>query len=153
MRANIWIFAILSIFFGIASVVYALWTMADPFAGQITGPGGFENATGAPEWVGTVGLSLSSILALFLSFYLWLTHRAAGGELPEDRQEASIDDGDPELGQFSPWSWWPLVLASGLGLIFLGLAVGVWIAIIGAPITLVAIVGWNYEYYRGNFAR
>ena len=35
----------------------------------------------------------------------------------------------------------------------LGLAVGIWVSFIGAPIAFLAIVGWYYEYYRGNFAR
>ena len=71
--------------------------------------------------------------------------------MPEDRPEADIDDADPELGHFSPWSWWPLVLGFAIGLAFLGLAVGVWIAIIGIPLVVIALVGWTYEYYRGNF--
>ncbi len=36
---------------------------------------------------------------------------------------------------------------------FLGLAVGIWLMFIGAPIVLVSVIGWYYEYYRGNFAR
>jgi hypothetical protein len=35
----------------------------------------------------------------------------------------------------------------------LGLAVGVWIAIIGIPLVVIALVGWTYEYYRGNFGQ
>jgi hypothetical protein len=129
-------------------VVYTAWNMFfDPLQYDIVDP------IGRIEWVGTVGMLLSTILAVFLAFYLRLSQRGVGGELPEDRLDAAIDDGDPEIGQFSPWSWWPLVLAFGLALMFLGLAVGVWIAIIGAPITLLGVIGWNYEYYRGNFVR
>ena len=63
------------------------------------------------------------------------------------------DDGDPELGFFSPWSWWPVILAAGAASVFLGLAVGIWIAIIGGGLAIIALVGWTYEYYRGYFAR
>jgi hypothetical protein len=153
MKVNSVLFWLLSVFFAILSIVYALWSMSDPIAAQFTGPGGFENVTGQPEWVGTIGLALSSILSVFLGFYLQRTMRDQGGVLPEDRMDADIDDGDAEQGHFSPWSWWPPVLALALALVFLGLAVGVWIAFIGAPIVLIALVGWNYEYYRGNFAR
>lgn len=152
MRANIAIFWLLSLFFGVLSVVYALWTMWDS-ANSLHGAGELFREGVQPEWVGTVGLALSSVLSTFLAFYLQITHRAQGGELPEDVLTAEIDDGDPELGHFSPWSWWPLVLAFGLGLMFLGFAVGIWIVFIGAPITLIAVIGWNFEYYRGNFAR
>ena len=153
MRSNAAIFWALSLFFGICAVVYALWTMTDPFAAQITGPAGIETATGLPEWVGTVTLSLASVLATFLAFYIGLIRRSFGDDLPEDRLDASIDDGDPEVGHFSPWSWWPLVLSIGVSLVFLGIAIGIWIALIGAPIVAIGLVGWTYEYYRGNFAR
>lgn len=80
-------------------------------------------------------------------------HKEQGGELPEDRLDANIDDGDAELGFFSPWSWWPIVLAGGAALAFLGLAVGFWITFIAVPLALIGLVGWVFEYYRGNFAR
>ena len=138
MRANSNLFWILGGFFWLADVVYILWSLLD---------------TGRVEWVGAVAMGLSGILAFFLAFYIGRTHSAQGGELPSDSVTADVDDGDPEMGSFSPWSWWPLVLGIGVGLLFLGLAIGTWIAFIGAPLTLVALVGWNYEYYRNNFAR
>ena len=82
-----------------------------------------------------------------------MPYRAQGGELPEDRADASIDDGDPELGFYSPWSWWPVTLGASATLAFLGLAVGVWIVAIALGLFVVAITGWVYEYYRGRFAR
>ena len=45
------------------------------------------------------------------------------------------------------------MLAGGAALGFLGLAVGFWITFIGVAVVVVALVGWVYEYYRGNFAR
>lgn len=152
MRANTAIFWVLSLFFGVVSVVYALWSMWDAAAG-LPATGELFREGVQPEWVGTVALALSSVLSTFIAFYLQITHRAQGGELPEDTLTANIDDGDPELGQFSPWSWWPLILGAGLALMFLGLAAGIWIVFIGAPITLIAVIGWNFEYYRNNFAR
>lgn len=141
MRANAVIFWLLSIFFGLAAVVYAWWSWMDA---------GFDLH---PEWVGTVGLSLTSVLSVFLGFYVQRSYQSQGGELPEDRLDSDIDDGDPELGFFSPWSWWPIVLAASAALGFLGLAVGVWITFIGVAVFLVAITGWVYEYYRGYHAR
>jgi hypothetical protein len=37
----------------------------------------------------------------------------------------------------------------------LGLCVGFnfWLSFIALPLVLVGVVGWVYEYYRGNFAR
>lgn len=145
MRVNALLFVILGIFFWLAAAVYIVWTwLIDPVG---------SHTDGHPEWVGTVGMALSGILSFFIAFYVSITQRAIGSALPEDRPDAAIDDGDPETGFFSPWSWWPLALAFGLALMFLGLAVGVWIAIIGAPIAAISVIGWVYEYYRGNFAR
>lgn len=133
-------FWILAIFFGAVAALYAVWTAIDAGNGQW-------------EWVGTVGLALSGLLAALIAFYLGRTHVAQGGELPEDRLDANIDDGDPELGFFSPWSWWPIMLAGSAALLFLGLAVGVWICYFAIGIGVISLVGWTYEYYRGLFAR
>jgi len=138
MRVNINLLWVLAAFFALADVVYSLWSF---WTYQ------------AIEWVGTVGIGLVAVMSIFIGFYLNRSFRAQGGALPEDRLDASIDDGDPELGHFSPWSWWPLILAIAAMLGFLGLAIGVWIAYIGGAFFIVAIVGWVYEYYRGYAAR
>ena len=140
MRANAILFWILAAFFAFSAILYSVWTSID------------GNDPGV-EWAGTVALSLTTVLSAFIAFYLGRVHKAQGAELPEDRLDANIDDGDPELGFFSPWSWWPMVLAAGAALAFLGLAIGFWIAFIAVPIVVVALVGWVFEYYRGNFAR
>jgi hypothetical protein len=142
MRANVVLFWILFVFLAIMAAVYGWWTAA----------AGVETHYG-PEWAGTIAISLAAILSAFIAFYLGRVHKAQGAELPEDRLDANIDDGDPELGFFSPWSWWPIVLAGAAALGFLGLAVGFWITYIAVPLVLIALVGWVYEYYRGNFAR
>ena len=140
MRVNANMFWVLAAFFWAADALYIVWNLID------------SNWTRL-EWVGTVAIGLSGILGAFIAFYVTLTRRAQGGVLPEDRGDAKIDDGDPEMGYFSPWSWWPMTIAFGLALMFLGLAVGIWLMFIGAPIVAVAVIGWYYEYYRGNFAR
>lgn len=83
----------------------------------------------------------------------WPHEQVSRGVLPEDRLDANIDDGDSEQGFFSPWSWWPILLAAGGALLFMGIAIGIWIAFFGAALTIISLVGWVYEYYRGNFAR
>jgi len=146
--ANTRLFWILTVFFAILAVVYTVWSLID-FNNT---PEAIQRAS-AVEWAGTIAISLTAILSALIAFYLGRTHSAQGGELPEDRLNANIDDGDAEQGFFSPWSWWPIMLAAGAALLFLGIAVGVWIAAIGAALTLISLVGWMYEYYRGNFGR
>lgn len=140
MRANSNLFWILGAFFWLADAVYILWSL-------------FYSEHDRVEWVGAVAMALTGVFSFFLAFYLGRTHAAQGGETPSDLPNANIDDGDPEMGNFSPWSWWPMTLAFALALVFLGFAVGIWISFIGAPIVIVAVVGWYYEYYRNNFAR
>ncbi|CAD5997661.1 cytochrome c oxidase subunit 4 [Agreia sp. COWG] len=138
MRANKNLFWILAVFCVALSGVYIFWSIIDK--GQV-------------EWVGALGIGLSGILAAFLAFYLGRVYSAQGGDLPEDRLDSDIDDGDPEMGFYSPWSWWPVILAGSASIMLLGFAVGTWITFIGVAFLLVAIVGWVYEYYRGYFAR
>jgi hypothetical protein len=150
VRVNANLFWLLAGFFGLSAVVYILWSLID----HANTPQQVEPITAmGVEWVGAVGISLGAVMSGFIAFYITITKRAQRGDVPEDIPTAEIDDGDPELGHFSPWSWWPMFLALGLALMFLGLAVGVWIAFLGGPIVLVGIIGWQYEYYRGYFAR
>jgi len=138
MKTNVNLFWILLAFFALLTAVYTIWALID---------------TGRVEWVGTVAIGLCAVLSAFIAFYLQLVNRSTGGVLPEDRLDADIDDGDPELGYFSPWSWWPVFLAGGVTFTFLGLAAGIWIMFYAVPLALLGLVGWVYEYYRGNFGR
>ena len=138
MKTNVNLFWILLVFFVVLTAIYVGWSILD---------------TGQVEWVGAVALGLCAVLSVFIAFYLRLVYRNQGGELPEDRGDADIDDGDAEQGFFPPWSWWPVFLAGGAALVFLGLAIDLWIVGYAAVIALIALVGWVYEYYRGNFGR
>ena len=145
MRINAILFLIIALFFFLADVVYIVWSIISPVRPA-------ENWYDGIEWVGAVAVGLSGVLAAFIAFYLARVHAGQGGELPEDRGDALIDDGEAEQGFFSPWSWWPVMVGGALALMFLGLAVGVWISFIGAAVLLISMLGWQYEYYRGNFA-
>lgn len=63
-----------------------------------------------------------------------------------------MEEGSGEQGFFSPHSWWPLPLATAGALCFLGMAIGWWLFYIGAGIGIVALIGWVYEYSRGEHA-
>ena len=45
-----------------------------------------------------------------------------------------------------------VVLAFSAAVVFLGLAVGWWLVIIGVGFGALALIGWVYEYSRGPFA-
>jgi hypothetical protein len=146
VKANYVLFLILAVFFWLADAAYIIWSVIDPQRNDVV------NWWDGIEWVGAVAIALSGILSAFIAFYLNRVYAGQGGELPEDRTEAEIDDGDAEQGFFSPWSWWPVMLAFSASLVFAGLAVGFWISIIGGGVFVVSIIGWQYEYFRGYFA-
>ena len=144
MRANANIFWILAAFLILADGIYIFWNLNDAaFLAQ---------NHGSIDWVGTLGIGLSAVLSAFIAFYVGRANAAVGGILPEDRLDANIDDGDAEQGFFAPWSWWPVMLAASAALVFLGVAVGFWISFIGGAVVLISLVGWQYEFYRGNHA-
>ncbi|MEV8133897.1 cytochrome c oxidase subunit 4 [Microbacterium aurantiacum] len=156
MRTNTGLWWILTVFFTIVAAVYVAWNLVAHWSTEAAANPGANNwtiFTNSVEWVGSVALVFLAFMSALIAFYIGKVHKAQGGELPEDTLTADIDDGDPELGEFSPSSWWPIVLAASASLAILGLAVGVWMFPIGVAVFLVAIVGWVYEYYRGYFAR
>ncbi len=145
MRLNVFLWWGLCAFFFLLGVVYTGWNILDHYAGK--------PAHDPIEWVGTIALFFTAAMGALVAFYLQKTYKSQRGELPEDILTSEIDDGDPELGEFSPWSWWPITLAAAGAVFMVGLAVGHFLLPIGLALFVVAIVGWVYEYYRGHFAR
>jgi uncharacterized membrane protein len=90
MRANKILFWILTVFLLLAAAVYTMWSILE---------------TKEVEWVGTIAIALTAILSAFLAFYIGRVHNAQGGELPEDRLDSNIDDGDPSFLPVPRPSW------------------------------------------------
>lgn len=144
MRSNTVLWWIISVFFLLLSALYTGWNILEHQDRPLVT---------AIEWVGTTTLLFVAFMGGMIAFYLHRVHAAQGGELPEDVLTSDIDDGDPELGEFSPWSWWPMILAGSAALFMIGLAVGHFLLPVGIAAFIIAIIGWVYEYYRGHFAR
>lgn len=138
MKATATIFWILAGYFFIIGNVYSGWGLL---------------RQGSIDWAGGTPLGLCSLLCAMIAYFIHRSRRSQTGELPQDRPQATIDDDDPEMGHFSPWSWWPFTLGAACFLLFLGFAVGGWLSLIGAPLAIISLIGWVYEYYRGYFAR
>ena len=131
MKIEGWVFALGAIFFVPLAAIY--WYLSrDP--------------------VGTTALALSGGLALIVGFYVLYSSKRVYPR-PEDRRDGEIDEADPEYGFFSPHSWWPLFVGLGAFIIALGLIFAVWVIVLGVAALLLAIIGWLFEYYRGEFAR
>jgi len=136
MRSNIVILLVMAAYFTIADIAYGVWTYL---------------AWGHIEPIGTAAIGLLVILSVFIAYYLWSGMKRSG-VLPEDNLVGKIEDESGEMGFFSPWSWWPLMLGASGAMAFASLAIGWWLFFIALPIGFVAIVGFVYEYSRGAHA-
>ncbi|MGH3471353.1 MAG: cytochrome c oxidase subunit 4 [Nocardioidaceae bacterium] len=130
MRVEAWIFGVNAIFFAIVAPTY-WYVSGDP--------------------TGTAALTMAFLLTLLVTFYVGF-HARKMDPRPEDRQEAEIVEGAGELGFFPPYSWWPLWCACCLAVIVLGVVFGWWISLIGFGAGSVCLIGWVFEFYRGEHA-
>jgi hypothetical protein len=103
------------------------------------------------EPVGIASLFLTAGLALLIGSYLWITSRRIDPR-PEDDGNADISEGAGEQGMFPPFSWWPLPVAISAAMAFAGLAVGWWLVGIAVVVGAISLVGWVFEFYRGEHA-
>jgi hypothetical protein len=101
------------------------------------------------ETAGTTALALTVGLCGMIGFYLLFTARRIDAR-PEDNEEGEISDGAGELGFYSPHSWWPLAAGGAAALSALGIVFGWWMLYFAIPLMLMAVVGWVFEYYRGE---
>lgn len=130
----------------VEAIVFALLGLFGTIVGPIYGL-----VTHFKEPVGVTGLLLLAGLGYMVSFYLWLTGRRIGYR-PDDNPAGEIDEHEGDYGLFTPHSWWPLWLGLTGSLMFLGMAVGFWVSIIGAFFGIFALVGWTFETYKGRNA-
>lgn len=103
------------------------------------------------EPVGTVALLLLVGLVAMVGWYLVATGKRMDLR-PEDDPYGEIEQGAGEQGVYAPWSWWPIAIAGGAAICFLGLAVGWWVFGIGVVVSILALVGWVFEFSRGQHA-
>jgi hypothetical protein len=118
----------IAIFFGLVGILYWFWSYEDG---------------------GTVMLAGTTLLGLLPgSYYLWWSRRMK--PRPEDRTDASIEEGHGIIGSFPNSSIWPFVLGMGLFLVVLSLVFGLWLFAPGASLVISALVGVTVESRRGG---
>jgi hypothetical protein len=126
------LFAAIAAFFGLVGAVY--WFVAR-------------------EPAGTAALIFTGALGFLVAFYFLFTAERVE-PLPEDEEDAVVEDYAGEYGFFSPHSWWPLPVGLGAGMTALGLAFVLWWLILaGGVVVLGGTIGLLFEYYAGEFAR
>ena len=130
MRETSNVLWLMAIFFVPVGVIYTLWTDWQ-------------------EMVGTVAVFFLAGMSAMAAFYMGSTRRKFDRD-PGDNPRGNIGDSAGDYGFFSPGSGWPIALATGATLLFLGLAVGWWIFVMGIVVGAVALLGWSFEYFRGD---
>src|SRR6185503_8823234 len=132
MRIEARIFELLTVFFIIVAIIYAIFTGL--------------SRTGV-EWAGLTALVLTAGLALIIGTYFRFVARRLDLR-PEDYEEAEIADGAGDLGFFSPFSFWPIALAASATLTATGLAyVEPWFVLLGVLCVLFSVGGLVFEYH------
>ncbi|MGH2725149.1 MAG: aa3-type cytochrome oxidase subunit IV [Actinomycetota bacterium] len=115
------------------------------------GSAAFGAAVAGAYWVvsyeptGTVLLGFFGVAPLLVAGYVALKARGTRRD-PEDRPEATpAAAADEPLGEFAVESVWPVVLAAGAALVGGGLVFGLWLFVVGALVTAIAVVGFTRE--------
>jgi hypothetical protein len=132
MRAETKLFFYLFLFFGPVTLIYGIWS----------------------DWkepIGVVALLLTAGLFALTGFYLWQTGKRLPLR-PEDNMSGEIAEAEGTYGYFVASSWTPLWLAGAGALLFLGLAIGWWLFIIGLFVGVVAVCLWVFESFSGDYS-
>jgi hypothetical protein len=126
MKVESRIFEIITAFFFLVAIVYAVLTH---------------------EVVGIAALFLTGGLSLIIGTYFRFVSRRIE-ERPEDNPEAEVSDGAGDVGFFSPGSYWPVAVAAAAALCGVGLAFFyVWLLVIAGVLLLLAVGGLVFEYH------
>ncbi len=103
------------------------------------------------DWAGVTALAFTAFMAFLVGFYLTFTARRVGPQ-PEDDLDGDIEDADPDYGFFSPHSWWPMAVAGSAAIIGVGFVFAAWLVLLGVVSLMLSLVGFVFEYYRGDFS-
>ena len=101
---------------------------------------------GGMEWVGGAALVLATLMSFMLGVYLDFTERRMD-IVPEDWEEAEIEDGAGVLGFFSASSIWPFWMTVSIVVMGAGLAWWhLWLVAFGAVMLIWATTMLNLQY-------
>lgn len=83
-------------------------------------------------------------------YFFWGRTERVVGTRPEDRPDATIEEGAGVISSFPGSSVWPFILGAGAFTLLLALVFGTWLALIGISLILTALVGVTAESRRGG---
>ncbi len=128
MRMEARILLLLGVFFGLMCVVYWFW--------------GHEDAGGI--------MMLGGMLLGFLpgGYYYWWSRRMP--PRPEDRSDATLEEGAGVISTFPGSSIFPFTLGMGAWLCVLAMVFGIWLLVPGLGLFVWALLGGTAESRRGG---
>lgn len=100
---------------------------------------------------GIVLLIFTGALAFLIAFFVLHTSKRVYPR-PEDRKDAVQSDADIDYGFYSPHSWWPLPVAACAAIVVFGFVYAAWIVVAGAALLILSLIGFVFEYYRGDYS-
>ena len=100
---------------------------------------------------GIILLLFTGAMAFLVAFFILHTSKKVFPR-PEDDPNATQDEADIDYGFYSPHSWWPLAVAASSAVVALGFAFAAWLVVAGVAFLMLSLVGFVFEYYRGDFA-
>ena len=126
-------------FFSITDIVYWFWGYHYLAGNDSIGP----EQSGTMMLIGTVLLGLVPG-----SYYFWWSRHMR--PRPEDRPDATIEEGSGVIGAFPSSSIWPFVLGMGAFLIALAAVFGIWLLVPAFSLVFSAAIGYTAESRRGG---
>jgi hypothetical protein len=94
---------------------------------------------------GSAALLIACLMASVIAFFLHVQGRRRGRR-PEDRRDGEIRDRSGPLDFFPPRSIWPVVTAFGFAVAASGVALKVWVFLIGLGVTGLGVGGFTLQY-------
>jgi ABC-type antimicrobial peptide transport system permease subunit len=83
-------------------------------------------------------------------YFFWGTLDRVVGDRPEDRNDATIEDGAGIIDSFPGSSIWPFILGMGAFLLALAMVFGIWLLPPAITLVLIAMIGGTVESRRGG---
>ena len=99
------------------------------------------------EPAGTAALIVSFLMSALVAFFLWVQYRRRGRRA-QDRGDAEVAETAGPLDFFPPHSGYPVLTAAGTALLGLGVAIGLWLFLIGLGVTAAGVAGFVFEFNR-----
>lgn len=129
MRVEAYILLGVGVFFGVVGLIY--WFTA------------YEDA-------GFLMLIGTTLLGLIPGSYYLFWHRRMKDSRPEDRNDATIEEGAGVISSFPHSSIWPFIFGVGAFVTLLAFAFGVWLFLPGVVVIIAAVTGFTAESRRGG---